>query len=156
MLKITPKDLHLMIDADHKTLKVYSGIGTLFATYEAHCYGTNGPGWHVTGGDTPPGDYRIRSVESIPSTDFQRDAFGPYFMALDDISGNETNAGRAGVGIHGGGTGLPGAYTAKRQGWEVTHGCVRLQNEDLRALVKYVQACHHDDGQAYLTVIWKS
>jgi lipoprotein-anchoring transpeptidase ErfK/SrfK len=59
--------------------------------------------------------------------------------------------GRAGIGIHGGGSGLPAPFAA-RQGWAKTHGCVRVQNEDLTKLVKIVKGCLAAGGHVRLTV----
>lgn len=104
----------------------------------ARGYGANGPGWWMVGGDTPPGRYRLGDITAIPADDRQASAFGPYFIDLIELEGQESRFGRAGIGIHGGGSGLPEAWAARRQGWKVTHGCVRVQNEDLMRVVNSV------------------
>lgn len=144
--------LSLEVNAKLDIMKVFTEAG-LLTHYVAHCYGSAGPGWRVPDGDTPPGLYRIVQVDPIPITDPERDAFGPYFIALSS-STEEASVGRAGVGIHGGGTGLPGAYTAQKQGWEVTNGCVRLQNGDLLHLVELIRQAEAKKITPTLTVTW--
>lgn len=101
----------------------------------ARGYGANGPGWWMVGGDTPPGRYRLGDIHRIPENDPQAQAFGPLAIDLIEMEGQETKNGRAGIMIHGGGSGLENAYSSPRQGWVVTHGCVRCQNEDVQKIV---------------------
>lgn len=153
-MKLAPHDLHVVVDATNEHLKVFNPEGVLQWTAEARCFGSNGPGWDRKDGDTPPGEYEIGPVDPIPESDPERDAYGPYFLTLLDIHGDEAKYHRAGVGIHGGGTGLPGAFTAPHQGWEVTHGCIRLQNSDLRKLVMSTTIVHANGGRVFVTVQW--
>lgn len=103
----------------------------------ARGYGVNGPGWWMQGGDTPPGRYRIGDIHVIPDDDPQVNSFGPYFLDLIELEGQERKHGRAGVGIHGGGSGSPNPQ-APFQGWVMTHGCVRTQNEHLLRVVNTI------------------
>ena len=59
-------------------------------------------------------------------------AYGWAFYDMIDLEGQETGLGRAGVGLHGGGSALgwPGAW-APNQPLVATHGCVRARNQDL-------------------------
>jgi hypothetical protein len=65
------------------------------------------------------------------------DAFGPN----DILTTDDTRRGRW---MHGGGTGLPDP-SAPRQGWKPTHGCTRMQNEDIQELVGLVRAAKKRD-----------
>ncbi len=56
----------------------------------------------------------------------------PFGRSFIPVIGVKT---RVGIGIHGGGSGLLQPM-APRQGWRRTHGCFRMQNEDLAKLVK--------------------
>ncbi len=76
--------------------------------------------------------------------------FGFWFLPLE----GEEVFGRGGIGIHGGGSGLPD-WTAPRQGWMVTHGCLRVQNEDLDQVVGIVMGAHAANGTIYVTVAGK-
>jgi len=57
-------------------------------------------------------------------------AYGCWFTGIaDDPNADFSKHGRAGIGIHGGGTILPEPF-AMTQGWAPTEGCLRLQNID--------------------------
>jgi hypothetical protein len=60
---------------------------------------------------------------------------------------------REGIGLHGGGSGLPNPMASHQSPpFVVTHGCLRLVNFDLEAVVKKVQASQKRGGMAYITV----
>jgi RHS repeat-associated protein len=63
-------------------------------------------------------------------------SFGPN----DIVQTDDTARGRW---IHGGGKGLANPL-ADRQGWMPTHGCTRMQNEDIKALTKKIGRFKHD------------
>lgn len=100
------------------------------------------PGTFFHFGACPRGTFRLGApVKSgLP-------AFGRWFIpVLDEKQGAGPMARfrRSGIGIHGGGTGLPNPF-ALFQGWRNTHGCIRLQNrhmEQLVGLMKTAQAKH--------------
>jgi len=64
-------------------------------------------------------------------------------LRLSPVSGNaqvaETTAGRQGLLIHGGSTGSTGYWRGGNE-LRATHGCVRLRNEDMAALVDILSA----------------
>lgn len=103
----------------------------------ARGYGVNGPGWWMPGGDTPPGRYRCGDIHRIPPDDPQSEAFGYYAVDLIELENQEAKHGRAGIMIHGGGSGLPDPLAAT-QGWQVTHGCVRVQNQHMLWIVNAI------------------
>lgn len=157
-LVIAPGDVHFVVSGRRKKLKCYY-VDTLDHSsfryqVEARCYGANGPGWKVPGGDTPPGPYRIGQIHHIGPDDPQAAAFGPVFLDLEELLDQERKFGRAGVGAHGGGSGLEDPWHAAQQGWQVTYGCVRLQNADLLRVLETVQWVRKQGGQAWMTVSW--
>lgn len=149
-----PHDVHLVVNAGTGWLKCYGPDGRERWRCEARCHGADGPGTWVTGGDTPPGLYRCGSpLETSPAEPRRTwSAYGRWFVDLEEMEGQELARGRAGIGVHGGGSALPDPE-APRQGWAPTRGCVRLQNEDLETLlvpaVRWVRA---HMGTAWLTV----
>lgn len=105
----------------------------------------------------PPGEYTLGSpIPSQTPPDPVQDApYGFWFTALWDTPESQAMArhGRAGIGIHGGGSDLPDPFAA-RQGWEWTHGCLRLQNEDNEAFTQSLRYILGHGGDARLTVYW--
>lgn len=78
-------------------------------------------------GHTPTGDYAVTFVTALarPST-----GIGSLWIGLDPIGGQAQlaeNAGRTGLGIHGG---------RGDQVYKMTHGCIRLLDKDMAALAK--------------------
>ena len=136
-----PGDSHILVnDASCKaTAFSYEGI----KRWEARCL-ARGQGadnsWDQTGEDTPPGLYKLGQIYN----DYQRYgvnapcnretlAYGWISFDLVELENQEARHGRAGVMIHGGGTGCgwPGAW-APMQELKITQGCVRMHNIDLR------------------------
>jgi hypothetical protein len=114
----------------------------------------------------PPGDYivgapmacatRVEEGGVRINNDDDR-AYGCWFVPLSDESpdGGFAQHGRAGIGLHGGGSDLPDPF-AMNQGWEYTYGCLRLQNTDLEhCLVPFVNFVHTHGGQVKLSVVWE-
>lgn len=93
--------------------------------FPARGYGSKGPGWKWTGGDTPPGRYRLGTIYVIPPGDPDRQVFGEFCVDLVDLENQEGGYGRAGISIHAGRT----LYTP-------TYGCVRMTPEGLLAVVE--------------------
>lgn len=94
--------------------------------------------------ELPPADgidgmyYTVGPIEEInpPSG-----SFGFYAIPL---KGKPADLhGRTGLLIHGGGNKLPDPF-ADYQGWQCTHGCVKMQNADLRVLVDTLRALPAD------------
>jgi lipoprotein-anchoring transpeptidase ErfK/SrfK len=82
---------------------------------------------------TPEGTFPVESIEDASSWkyDFENDeegpidsAYGPWFIRL-------TVKGAKGIGIH-------GTHENKTIGKRVSHGCVRMKNEDLNILVDLI------------------
>lgn len=151
--KMRASDYHIVINGDTKTGKIFNGAGKLVPVageqnlFEARCYGQHSD-WTKPNGDTPPGKYLVGIVYDTPG----EYAYGRYCVDLIDLDGQETGNGRAGISLHGGGSGLASPFS-DWQGWQSTHGCVRVQNwiltQVLVPLIKRVQAA---GGKVYLTV----
>ena len=85
--------------------------------------------------ESPPADgkdgryYKVGPIEEIEQGSLD---FGYYKVRL---TGKPADVhGRSGLLIHGGGKKLPNPL-ADLQGWQCTHGCIRLQNAHLKVLV---------------------
>jgi RHS repeat-associated protein len=103
-------------------------------------------------GDTPFGAYLIAGRKDH---DPARQEYGSFFFPMEYIAGENVqfmeryggNRDNAGIGIHGGGSGLVHPQV-DRQGWVNTLGCIRLQNEDLGYLASQIEALKKN-GDAY-------
>jgi hypothetical protein len=124
--------LHFVFNRATERLKGYAVDGTL--AWEAPCHNeTVNPGFgHY--GECPPGDYHLAFPEIIDPPEVP---YGSWFIPLVDVDGLWIKDARSGIGVHGGGSGLPSPFAAK-QGWQITEGCFRLQNEDLTHFVALV------------------
>jgi hypothetical protein len=141
-------DLHMELDRATRLLKMWN----VHHHEVMHCEARNRTvvdGQYGHNGNCPPGEFLLGAPVARGTV-----AFGAYFMALLDYPPHKAMAewGRSGIGIHGGGTGLPFPF-ADRQGWQITHGCWRLQNDDLWRLVRRVQVAHLAGGKVFGTVI---
>ncbi len=128
---IGPRDVHVVVNTASDLAKCFVP-GEAEPRWVVPCRneGVAGPGWDRPFGDTPPGLYRVVAVEYIPADDPGSAAYGPVYLWLQEMEGQESAVGRAGIGWHGGGSGLTDPL-APRQGWMATQGCLRSQNEDL-------------------------
>lgn len=134
-------DTHLMVNDITECAKAFDFHGTQL--WEVPCL-ARGQGfdtaWQGTGEDTPPGLYKIGQVyddwntygTKAPRTRTTL-AYGWFSFDLIELEGQEARYGRAGIMIHGGGTGCgwPGAWEPN-QALLPTFGCVRMRNVDLR------------------------
>lgn len=148
-----------------------TGLVTLRHTIECHDVGV-GDALITAGEDAyghnckcPPGKYLVGTPVACATRDADGTvtqhspddpAYGCWFTPLDDIDPDDAFAkhGRAGIGVHGGGSDLPKPF-ALHQGWEYTLGCLRGQNADIEAVfVPFVTYIHGQDGVVTLTVAW--
>lgn len=141
-----PNDLHLCFDEPAESMTVWTGDHQKIFQCEARNRTVNEGEGHW--GHCPPGEFLLGSP--IPKREV---AFGAWFIPVLDYADHHAmrDFQREGVGIHGGGTGLPDPY-APKQGWQITEGCIRCQNRDLATLVIMVHARQQLGGKAYLTV----
>ena len=80
------------------------------------------------------GYYHVGPIQDVPSVSLD---FGFYKIRLTGPPADMH--GRSGLLIHGGGKKLPDPL-ADFQGWQCTHGCVRMQNAHLKALVQALRS----------------
>jgi hypothetical protein len=131
-------DSHLIANAASETAKAFSFEGKMI--WELPCLAVGqDPNWRNNSGDTPPGLYKLGQlyddyarVGHSPGYDRTLMSFGWQTYDMVDLEGNEDNSGRAGICLHGGGSGCgwPGAW-APRQRLYPTLGCLRMHNDDL-------------------------
>ena len=134
------------------------GAAELRHTFECHDVGMgDGTQADEYGKDCkcPPGNYTLG--QPIPSADPPGSDDVPYgfwFTPLIDTAEQDMEKhGRAGIGIHGGGSSCADPFEP-RQGWCITHGCLRLQNKDNQTFVDSVRYIQKNGGKVSLTVFW--
>jgi lipoprotein-anchoring transpeptidase ErfK/SrfK len=148
---IQRNDYHFIVNSQQSTLTVYLANGNRVESVPAHTEGVGGS-YDNPSGDTPPGLYKVDRVEEIPANDSYANAYGPQYVWLIEMEGQESSRGRAGIGMHGGGSSLADPYYAGRQGWAATQGCIRLQNDDLLHICSLIRRCQGLGGDVWLTV----
>lgn len=138
-------DTHLVVNDVSQRAKAYDFHGSLL--WEVPCR-ARGQGaddrWQSTGEDTPPGLYKLGQVyddwgaygNNAPRTRTTL-AYGWLSFDMIELERQEARYGRAGIMLHGGGTGCgwPGAWSP-HQPLLPTFGCVRMHNIDLRDKVQ--------------------
>ena len=126
----------IVIDKPALQLRVYGADDNLIASFGIAC-GRN-KGNKMGNGDckTPEGDFHVCKIQDASSWchDFKdgagliKGAYGPYFFRLE----GETLPAKTGIGIH-------GTHNPNSIGTRCTEGCIRLRNEDLLTLHKYIR-----------------
>lgn len=135
-------DTHLVMNDASRTMTGWSYDGTRLFKIPALARGQGRENqWQDPNTDTPPGLYKVGSVwrdydrlGAAPSSpQWELLPYGWYTLDMEELEGQERRYGRAGIAIHGGGSGLgwPGCW-APRQALLPTHGCIRLHNADIR------------------------
>ncbi len=118
-VQLTPNPYHMEVSlGDHK-IKVFQGTNTIYE-------GPVAIGARDT--PTPPGKYYTRVLIQAPDPNT---VYGPYAYGLSAHSDvlTEFNGGDAEVGVH-------GNNDASVLGKSVTHGCIRMDNEEIVKLSK--------------------
>ena len=143
-----PNDIHVVIKASTETMNVFEYGGKKLWGIEAHTYGQH-PDWKKKYGDTPRGLYVVGVIYDTRG----EAAYGDWCIDLVDLQGQERDNGRDGISIHGGGSASPRPF-AEKQGWYATHGCVRVQNGDMRTKVyPTFKSVKDKGGRVFVTVI---
>jgi hypothetical protein len=131
-------DSHLVVNSATKRITAYDFSGNELWTRPCLADGQH-PNWRNKTGDTPPGLYKVGAIYNDYQSRGNSPAFSRVLMAfgwlsLDmiDLEGNEDRNGRAGIMLHGGGSGngWPGAW-APLQVLYPTLGCLRMHNRHL-------------------------
>jgi hypothetical protein len=142
---LKPADIHLVVNDQAETAKIFRGDGTLLATCRALARGQGSDTvWNQRFSDTPPGLYKggqlYRDFDFDPVDRRETREYGWYSLDLIDLEGQERKNGRSGIMLHGGGKALgwPGAW-APFQPLLPTLGCIRMHNADIRDhIVNYI------------------
>lgn len=146
--KKTPHDFgfkkgehHVVVNDINETATAWRFGGEKLWTIPALARGQYGDReYRRVGSDTPAGLYLagqiyddFARVGANPKYDRTLAAYGWAFIDMIDLENQETGIGRAGIGLHGGGSvlGWPGAWAAC-QPLVPTLGCVRCRNADVR------------------------
>jgi hypothetical protein len=133
-------DTHIIVNDISETAKAFSFEGKLLWEAPALARGQGSDlEFKLARTDTPPGLYKLGTVykdyekDSIPSYDRTLMSFGWYSFDMVELENQENKYGRAGIMLHGGGSGAgwPGAWAPKQKLFS-THGCVRMYNQDLK------------------------
>lgn len=112
----------LIINKETMTISRIDYKGKVQCTYGIACGRNYGDKRSSDDWRTPEGIFRIKYISDLRVDSLIR-IFGPHFMCLD-------TPGWDGIGVHG--TGVPSSI-----GKRVSHGCIRLHNEDVRELRKW-------------------
>lgn len=135
-----PGDYHLVANDAVGKIKCYDYSGTLMWELPCLCRGQFEDNYFGRNGDTPAGLYKCGQIyrdyeQAGEHSDYTRDrmSYGWYSIDLVELERQEANLGRAGIMIHGGGSGCgwPGAWKPKQSLFS-TLGCIRMHNQDLR------------------------
>jgi hypothetical protein len=149
-VNLAPNDLHVVLDRAARTCRVFDHAGTLLLGCEARNRTVNdGAPVNERWAPCPPGIFRLGAPVAKNTA-----PFGPYFIPMEDWDAHHAmrDNGRSGIGLHGGGSGLPDPLTPN-QGWVWTHGCWRFPNGSLKALVRLYDAARGQGGHGYATVV---
>lgn len=146
--RMQANDFHVVVCRHERTAKCFDKGGNLRWAIPALAWGQS-ENWHEPGGDTPPGLYLLGHVYTTTG----EAPYGPYCIDLEDLEGQETSNGRAGISLHGGGSGCPDPF-ADFQPLLPTHGCVRVHNAHLthKVMPTYNYAASKG-GLVYLSVV---
>jgi hypothetical protein len=133
-------DYHLIVNDSIETIKAFNYFGNQLWELPALARGQGSDyEYKFQRTDTPPGLYKIGSIyrdyDKNPNPRFSRTlmSYGWYSFDLIELENQERKYGRAGIMIHGGGSGCgwPGAW-APLQRLYSTFGCVRMHNQHLK------------------------
>lgn len=145
-------NLSLVYNGASDTLKVFDHTGRFRYSIEARNDTTESPkgskrDFFGYRGRIPPGVYTVGEPQKIPMGEAP---YGYWFIPIYGPAAELYE--RVGLAIHGGGSGAEDPF-APRQGWVVTHGCLRLQNEDMDRLAKSILWAMKHGGRITLRVV---
>lgn len=149
-MNLQTHDLHVMLDRTQRSCKVFAAGGQPVLECECRNRTVNDlapPSERYA--PCPPGEY-VLGVPVPKNTP----PFGPAFILISDYGDHHTMEanGRAGIGCHGGGSGLADWNAPRQSAFICTLGCFRFLNESLEELVRLVNAAHGAGGTVYTTV----
>ena len=154
-LNLQPHDVHMIVSHTWRSMKVYTGDGRQILATDALTSGTGGDFTQV-GGDTPLGTYRFTGeiIQTTIEDSFATWAsYGPWFLGLFDVDGQERIIGRSGIGMHGGRQGKYAPDSRNTHHLYPTHGCIRVYDEILDEKIVPLLRQTLRGGKAYVTVV---
>ncbi|WP_233130148.1 L,D-transpeptidase [Synechococcus sp. 1G10] len=137
---VKPGDSYLLVNDRDEDLEAFDHTGTFLWKVPCLARGQGADNdWKHNSTDTPPVLYRLGQLypdyEQNPNPPCSDTAmsYGWYSFDVVELENQEVKVGRAGIMLHGGGSGCgwPGAWAANQQ-LLPTLGCIRLHNVDLR------------------------
>lgn len=137
--KIKPGDYHIIVndweERFESQMRIFNSLGKLIHTRPCLAKGQM-PNYRQYSGDTPPGLYYLSHLVITAPSEPARiwNAYGKYFFDMVGMEQNEEKYGRAGVGLHGGGSGAVDPLAPYQQ-LMPTLGCVRAYNADLEKII---------------------
>lgn len=158
---LKPGDYHLVVNDISEKAKLYKHDGTL--VWEDNCLARGQYGetqWKTPRSDTPPGLYKLGAVYEDhlslgdhPACSRTLLAYGWASIDMVDLEGNEDGSGRAGIMLHGGGSGCgwPGAWD-RCQHLIPTLGCVRMYNHRAEELAELTKKLRRTGNTVYVSV----
>ncbi len=128
----TAEGCKIVISKEEMTLTVYDSRDSVVVVYPIACGKNYGNKQRVGDMKTPEGAFHVSSIQdaSAWTHDFRdgkgeiKGAYGPYFIRLHTPP-------HKGIGIH-------GTHAPSSIGTRATEGCIRLENSNLRALMRYI------------------
>jgi hypothetical protein len=151
-------DVHVLInDFEHRFVgeaKCYAPDGTVLWTVPSLGKGVDGPRTDVRGGDTPAGLYIAGTIYETRETEPWHiwASYGKWCVDMEEQQNQEASVGRAGICLHGGGSGLPDPL-APKQPLVATFGCVRMHNQDLdKIVIPCLKSVRAKGGTMWITV----
>ena len=174
MPRMSPGDYHLVVNATvdyRESAKLFDHKGKLLKMMPCMTMGSNGPRTDVPSGDTPAGLYHVSYIQRTLPEESAYDVwsrYGEWYIDLYDDEGQERNVGRAGIGLHGGGSRLgvdpdDRWRPLKKRGWALapvqqlvpTNGCIRMHNTDLDYLAQRFGQALNSGSACWITVVQK-
>lgn len=159
-LDLKPEDIHMIVSHAWRTLKCYTGDGRLIFATDALTDGTgdydNTGRQDLPSSDTPFGTYRFTGeiIQTRASDSWGTWAsYGPWFLGLYDVDGQERSLGRSGIGMHGGRQGKYAPDPSQRRLLYPTHGCIRVYDDVLEGKILPTVRRALRDGKAFVTVV---
>jgi len=148
-MNLDTHDVHLILSGANRTGKLFAAGGIPIFDFETRNR-TVRDGQLEHWGNCPPGEFILG--KPIP---MNTPPFGPWFLGIYDYGSHHAmfEHHRSGIGLHGGGSGLPHPLApVQSPPWVPTHGCWRMVNEDLGHLVTIVKAVQDAGGRCFVTV----
>lgn len=108
--------------------------------------GTGGRNRSVSNSDTPQGRYKILEYRKTDNKRYNRTSFGPNDLLALSYEGGEGSDGGSRNGIHVHGGRQEGKY-ANSKDLKATHGCLRINDQDIADLKQITDALQVNDTQ---------